>query len=110
MSARIRGHYRINAVGQVMPLTDVNGGMKAYSLPLPKRRGQAVEQRSRIMKMAVAGLTLFSIAVAAMSVMPQIERSVVAAQASRIASARSAFFRSHPEFHSHHWRDPAAEN
>ncbi len=110
MSARVRGHYRIDPVGHVMPLTDVNAAMKAYSIPLAKLRDRAAEQRSRIMKMCLAGLTIFAIAVGLMMALPQIERSVVAAQATRIASMRAAIYRNNPDLRPHHWHDRTAEN
>ena len=78
--------------------------VKAHSSALPLVRNRDAEQRSRLVKMAVAGFTLMSIMLAIMSVMPTIERSLVAADARRVASTRSAFFRTHPEFRSDRWK------
>jgi len=97
MSARIRGHYRIDVMGRVEPITDVNALAKPFTLPLSVMQGKKPGKRSHVVQVSIAGMILFGMGVSLMAALPQIQRMVIAAEASRISSQRQAYIHSHPQ-------------
>jgi hypothetical protein len=96
MGARIRGHYRIDPLGRVEPITDVNALAKPFTLPLSVMQ-KKTGKRSHLIHVSVAGVILFSTGVSLMAALPQIQRMVIAAEASHTASQRQAYIHSHPQ-------------
>jgi hypothetical protein len=93
VSAHVRGHYRIDARGCVEPITDVNALAKPFTLPLSVM--QKKTKRSNLVMIAIAFFVL-GLGASMMAALPQIQRMVIAAEASHSASLRAAYIRSHP--------------
>jgi len=90
VSARIRGHYRIDSSGRVEPMTDVNAPALKLRLPPPVFPSQ---HNSRLVRISIAGIVALTLGIGGMLALPQIERRIISAQAAEFASVRH--FRGH---------------
>jgi hypothetical protein len=96
MSGRIRGHYRIDSAGRVEPLGDVNASLQRFVYQPALRRNPADVRKARLTKICVAGFTLCTIGLGLMASLPTIQRMIISAESSRMASIRKQFLRHHP--------------
>jgi hypothetical protein len=75
-------------------MTDVNGvALKFHAPPPPAPLGKA----TRLIRVSIGGFLIFAIGAGVMLAMPQIQRLLLAADTSRVASIR--------HLHGHHLRD-----
>ena len=93
MSARIRGHYRIDSSGRVEPMTDVNGPALKICRPPAVIPNQ---YHSRLVRISIAGIVGVVLGVGGMLALPQIQRRLVSNQAAQFAMVR--------HMHGHHLR------
>lgn len=85
MSARIRGHYRIDSSGRVEAMTDVNSAALKSRIPPPV---PAEPLQSRLIRICVAGFVTAALCVGGMLAMPEIQRYIVSSQSARYAMVR----------------------
>lgn len=109
MGARIRGHYRIDEAGRVLPVTDVNASLHRFAYHAIERRDPVAERRARLRTFYRVGLSLSFLGLAGMASLPMIERTVVSADADHIASLRRSILHHHIQdlngtgVPMHHW-------
>jgi hypothetical protein len=97
VSARIRGHYRIDSLGRVEAMTDVNAPALKLRLPPPVSPDQ---YNSRLVRIAIAGIVALSLGVGGILALPQIQQRILSAQTAEFASIR--------HLHGHHLHAMAA--
>jgi hypothetical protein len=96
VSARIRGHYRIDSAGRVEPMTDVNqAALRFHTMPpaLPNQR------HARAVRLSIIGFVSAVLTVGTLLALPQIQRAITSAQYAQIATIR--------RMHGHHMHDAA---
>ena len=97
MSGRIRGHYRIDQLGRVEMLADVNGSaieLASHPLVAPTRRGLMPHQ-NRIAHYLVVGLIIIGLGGLSTSALPYLERKIANAQIAKVIATRAEIRRAH---------------
>jgi hypothetical protein len=85
VSARIRGHYRIDSSGRVEPITDVNSAalkVRPQVSPLPGHRSL------RITRISILGAIAMVICISGMLAMPSFQRYLISIESQRYATVR----------------------
>jgi len=106
MTARIRGHYRIDALGRVVPVTDVNSSLQNFVVRSPLPPDRAADQRTQLTRLCMVGGLLCMLGLVVMASLPQIQNAIVARESARMASIRKSFVKAHPGFEAraaHRW-------
>ncbi len=96
MSARVRGHYRIDSHGRIESMLDVNSAALKLRRPRPVPIHQMQTLAARL---AVYGLVAMLLCAGGVLVMPQMERAFLASQYARLVTVR--------HMHGHHMHDAA---
>ena len=88
MSARIRGHYRVDDAGRVLPVLDVNASLGRFAYHSDLKADQEKRHIARMKKISFAGLGTAILGIAMMASLPTIQRLVVAHQSAQYAIKR----------------------
>ena len=99
MGLRIRGHYRIDAEGRVIPIVPTRGSVLSYVPASPFlnsagfRNRPVPELKLKFVEVSIVSFILFALLTATLTIIPKVRQAIAAAQAAQNAATRVAVIR-----------------